>query len=441
LEADFGRLVAHPIDPNIIFLCTISSLDPITGSSVPADGIWKSDDLGNTWTVLSDSNLQSDFSILDLAISKSAPNTLFVATKEHGVFKSNDGGVSWSAINSGLPFPNANHSAVAIAVDPTNANKVYVSVAQTDGLDVFNLSPSHPGFYWSQDGGASWNSNNSGLPARSDGLGDGNSRTAVPSSIVVLPQSPNYIILGMAEIHVNTVLLFGSKAAKTSGKVFYSTSFGQGNFSEASSGLPTNIKQGVDLGTSVARISASIMMLSHSTGSAIEIWAAHTGLTFDIDLGGNAKAVNRGKGVFFTKNGTWQERNSGLPYISSWTDPASTSSVTIQSIDCTPVGSVAVGTGNMQNGVLIGTLRADQGNSSSNATKVYASPVSAAGGWLANWDAGLDVSPTFGYTEANAAGITFNSNTTWAFATVRWSDGSVTNPLTDDNGIYRVRIR
>ncbi|MDP6849502.1 MAG: hypothetical protein QGH51_03435 [Planctomycetota bacterium] len=441
LQADFGHLVAHPTDPNVIYLCTMSPLDPVTGTPGPADGIWKSSDLGNTWSVLSDSVMSPDYSILGLAISTSAQDTLYVSTKEHGVFKSLDGGLSWAAVNNGLPFPNANHSGVAIAVDPTDANKVYVSVAQTDGLDIFNLSPDHPGFYWSHDGGASWQSNNSGLPSRYDNIADGNSRTAVPSSIVVLPQSPNYVLLGMAEIHVNTVLLFGSKTAKTSGKVFYSSNFGNGTFTEASSGLPTNIKQGVNLGTSVARISSSIMMLSHSTGSSIDVWSTHTGLTFDLDLIGNALVVNRGQGAFFTKNGNWQARNAGLPYISSWTAPPTAGGATVKFTDCTSVGTVAVGAGNSENAVLLGSIGTDQGNSSANNAKVYASLDSASTAWIGNWDSGLDVSPTLGYSSANAAGITFNADMSYAFATVRWGDPSTTTPLVADDGVYRVKLR
>ncbi|HJM38527.1 MAG TPA: hypothetical protein QGG59_00255 [Planctomycetota bacterium] len=440
LQADFGRIVAHPTNPNVIYLCTMSSLDPISGVPGPADGIWKSSDLGVTWTVLSDAVMSPDYSILGLAISESSPDTLYVSTKEYGVFKSTDGGISWAAMNNGLPFPNGNHSGVAIAVDPADADKVYVSVAQTDGLDIFNLSPDHPGFYLSHDGGASWQSNNTGLPSRYDNVADGNSRTAVPSSIVVLPQSPNYVLLGMAEIHVNTVLLFGSKTAKTSGKVFYSSNSGTGNFREASSGLPTNIKQGVSLGTSVARISASIVMLSNSTGNSINVWSTHTGLTFDIDLGGNALVVNRGQGAFFTKNGNWQARNAGLPFISSWTAPPA-GGATVKFIDCTSVGTVAVGTGNTEKAVLLGSIGTDQGNSSSNNAKVYASRDSASTAWIGNWDAGLDVSPTLGYSEANAAGITFNADMSYAFATVRWGDPSTTTPLVADDGVYRVKLR
>ncbi len=440
LAADFGRIVAHPTDPNTIYLCTMSAIDPLSGNPGPAEGIWKSDDLGNSWSILSDSVLLADFSILGLAISASAPDTLFAATKQHGVFKSTDGGISWLAINSGLPFPNADHSAVAIAVDPTNANKLYLSVAQTDGLDIFNLSPDHPGFYWSHDGGSTWNSNNSGLPSRYDNIGDGHSKTAVAASIVVLPQAPNYVLLGMAEVDVNTVLLFGSKTAKTQGRAYYSANFGDGSFTQVSNGLPTDIKQGVSLGTSVARISSSIMMLSNSTGNSIDIWSSHTGLTFDIDLLGNALVFNRGQGAFNTKNGNWQDRNLGLPYVSSWTAPPS-GGVSTKFVDCISVGTVAVGTGNSENAVMIGSIGTDQGNPAANNAKIFASLDSAQTGWLGNWDSGLDVSPTLGYSAATAAGIVFNADLSYAFATVRWSDPAVTTPDVTDDGVYRVKLR
>ena len=54
-----------------------------------------------------------------LAIDPTTPSTLYAGTGSDGVFKSTDGGGSWSAVNTGLPG-----TAVvvdALAIDPDHA--------------------------------------------------------------------------------------------------------------------------------------------------------------------------------------------------------------------------------------------------------------------------------------------------------------------------------
>ncbi|MBC8370544.1 MAG: hypothetical protein H8E25_11130 [Planctomycetes bacterium] len=441
LTGVMGNIIAHPTDANTIYQCTTGQIDPISLSMTTGDGLWVSHDAGNSWSVLSDSTFLSTYAISGLAICRDFSNVMYASTTEYGVFKTTDAGQTWTAVNDGLPFPHVNNSAVAIAVDPTDPDRVYTSVAQTGGLDIFNLAPSHPGFFTSTNGGNTWTANHSGLPARSDSLSDSKSRTGVATSILVLPQAPNNVLLGMIDVHVNTVLLFGSKSATTSGRVFYNGNHGSGSFTEIGSGLPSGITQGTQLGTSVARISSSTMILSCSSGPNINVWATHTGITADVDLVGNSYVVNRSKGPFNTTTGAWSARNGALPYINNWTDPASSGTSTIKSIAATTTSAVAVGTGSMSDACLVGTLRSDQGVASSNKTKIFGSLDSGASNWIAAWDGGLNDSPTLGYSEANAGSIVFNADMSYAFASVTWSDALTTTPLTTDNGIYRVYLR
>jgi hypothetical protein len=441
LSGVMGNLVAHPTDADTLYQCTIGQIDPISLSMTAGDGLWVSHDTGNSWSTLSDSTFLSSYAVSGLAICRDFSNVMYASTTEFGIFKTTDAGQTWTAVNSGLPFPHVNNTAVAIAVDPADPDRVYTSVAQTGGLDIFNLAPNHPGFFVSTNGGNSWAANNTGLPARSDSLSDSKSRTGVATSILVIPQSPNYVLLGMIDVHVNTVLLFGSKTATTSGRIFFNGNRGNGSFSEIAAGLPGGITQGTQLGASVARISSSTMTLSCSTGANINVWATHTGITADVDLVGNSYVVNRSKGPFNTTTGVWNARNGALPYVSNWTDPASTSTSTIISIGATTTSPVAVGTGSLSNACLVGTLRSDQGNANSNKTKVFGSLDSGASNWIATWDGGLDVSPTLGYSEANPGSIVFNANMSYAFASVAWSDSTTTAPMNTDNGIYRVYLR
>jgi photosystem II stability/assembly factor-like uncharacterized protein len=81
-----------------------------------------------------------------LAIDPSTPATLYAGTFFGGVFKSTNGGTSWTAINSGLTIT----SVYALAIDPSTPAMLY---AGTDG-----------GVFKSTNGGTSWAAVNSGLP-------------------------------------------------------------------------------------------------------------------------------------------------------------------------------------------------------------------------------------------------------------------------------------
>src|SRR5689334_12387222 len=67
---------------------------------------------------------QEGFSPQVLAAAPSAPGTLYTAGLEAGVFRSTNGGASWTNIGAGLPSDRLN----TLAVDPRNAAVVYAAV-------------------------------------------------------------------------------------------------------------------------------------------------------------------------------------------------------------------------------------------------------------------------------------------------------------------------
>jgi photosystem II stability/assembly factor-like uncharacterized protein len=77
--------------------------------------------------------------VLSLAIDPTKPATLYAGAKNAGVFKSSDGGTSWTAINTGLP---SGISVSTLVISPMNPSTLYVGTNQ----DVFKTS----------DGGESW---------------------------------------------------------------------------------------------------------------------------------------------------------------------------------------------------------------------------------------------------------------------------------------------
>ena len=117
-------------------------------------GVWKTNDFGRTWNPVFDD--QPTGSIGFVAVAPSSPETVYVGSGEglqrpdlsvgDGMYKSTDGGKSWRHI--GLDDAQQISS---IAVDPRDADKVYVAVL------------GHPygpnatrGLYKSLDGGGSW---------------------------------------------------------------------------------------------------------------------------------------------------------------------------------------------------------------------------------------------------------------------------------------------
>src|SRR5215475_4432304 len=87
-------------------------------------------------------------SVTALAVAPTSPPTVYAAVGG-GMFKTTDGGMSWSASNTGLP----NTTVVALAIDPTAPATVYA--ATNGGYRVFKTT----------DGGGSWSAVNTGLTA------------------------------------------------------------------------------------------------------------------------------------------------------------------------------------------------------------------------------------------------------------------------------------
>src|SRR5437867_4925246 len=89
----------------------------------------------NVWT----SNGPGGGTVLALAIDPATPSSVYAGTNRGGVFKSTNGGTSWTAVNTGLPF---NTIAQALAIDPVNTATLYVGTTA--------------GVFKSTNGGASW---------------------------------------------------------------------------------------------------------------------------------------------------------------------------------------------------------------------------------------------------------------------------------------------
>ena len=119
-------------------------------------GVWKTDDAGHSWKNISDGFFRSS-SIGAIAVAESDPNVVYVGSGEHavrgqsssygdGVYKSTDAGKTWK--NIGLA---ATRQISEVRVHPSNPELVYVA-AQGDRWK----GTAERGIYRSSDGGKSW---------------------------------------------------------------------------------------------------------------------------------------------------------------------------------------------------------------------------------------------------------------------------------------------
>ncbi len=143
-EIQSGRVVdieGIPGKPNTLFV------------GYATGGLWRTDDGGNSWTSLFDH--YSSFGIGDFAIAKDG-KTIWLGTGENnsqrtsyagtGIFKSPDAGKTWQYM--GLP---ESHHIGRILIDPNNPNTVYVGAMG----HLYSQNPER-GVYKTIDGGKTW---------------------------------------------------------------------------------------------------------------------------------------------------------------------------------------------------------------------------------------------------------------------------------------------
>jgi uncharacterized repeat protein (TIGR01451 family) len=97
--------------------------------------VFKSTDGGATWSASYTGLANTD--VIALAIDPQTPTTLYAGTNGAGVFKSTDGGTNWSDMNIGLTNPDV----YALAIDPQTPTALY---AGTRGGGVFAIQQVSP---------------------------------------------------------------------------------------------------------------------------------------------------------------------------------------------------------------------------------------------------------------------------------------------------------
>lgn len=169
--ASIGAIAIAPSDPKIIYVG--SGEADMREDITQGNGMYKSTDGGQTWTRI---GLEDTEQIGRVLIDPHDPNVVLVAALGHpygpnaerGVFRTTDGGKSWTKVL----YKDENTGAIDLASDPQDSKTVYASLWQTRRPPWNVYPPSNgpgSGLYRSTDGGATWQPIENGIPK--EGLG------------------------------------------------------------------------------------------------------------------------------------------------------------------------------------------------------------------------------------------------------------------------------
>jgi photosystem II stability/assembly factor-like uncharacterized protein len=165
-----SEVIIHPTDPDIVYVAAQGHLWGHTGER----GIYRTTDGGRTWTRLA-GGLPADgrTGASDLAVDPSNPDVLYAGFWERlrmphrflsggpngGLFRSTDGGRTWSKLTNGLPSGETGKIEVAVyRRDPRIlvANIEHGFQPSQNSADYADMTKLGTGIYRSEDGGASW---------------------------------------------------------------------------------------------------------------------------------------------------------------------------------------------------------------------------------------------------------------------------------------------
>jgi hypothetical protein len=126
--------------------------DPVNASRLYCgySQMFVSNNLGQNWTALN--SMGGSGTIVEFAIAPSN-NLIIFAIRGNSIFKTSNGGTSWSVINGSIPVGSAEPT--FITIDPLNANNVWVTLS---GYSAGNK------VYQSLNGGSSWTNVSYNLP-------------------------------------------------------------------------------------------------------------------------------------------------------------------------------------------------------------------------------------------------------------------------------------
>jgi len=148
-----GRIRIHPSNPDVVY---VAALGHAFGKN-PERGVYKTTDGGRTWSRILFRN--DSTGVWDLIMDPTDPNTLYASFwyayrtpwslnsggPGSGIMKSTDGGATWTELTRNPGLPKGVLGKIGLAVSPANPRRVWAQIEADSG-----------GTYRSDDGGATW---------------------------------------------------------------------------------------------------------------------------------------------------------------------------------------------------------------------------------------------------------------------------------------------
>lgn len=161
-----GKITIAPSAPETVY---VGTGEPWTRNSVSVGtGMYKSTNGGTSWKSI---GLENTERISDMVVHPTDPNTVYVAAlghlwdanEERGVFKTTDGGTSWTKVL----YLDENTGATSIELDPNNPDIVYAVLWSHRRYPASFDSgfTGGSGVYKSTNGGTDWEKIHQGLPS------------------------------------------------------------------------------------------------------------------------------------------------------------------------------------------------------------------------------------------------------------------------------------
>jgi len=198
-------------------------------------------------------------------------NTIWIGTPAGGLWKSTNGGSSWTVVSD--QFDNMGIS--AIAIDYTNTNIMYIGTGDKEAGDTYST-----GIMKSTDGGSTWSSTS---------VTFSKSQGAKCTDILMHPTNPSILVASFNGLVYRTTNGFSSKSTVLSatimdmefkpgdpntiyaaGTKFYKSTNGGTSFSQVSSGLPTSGVQRMELAVSADSPSRVWLLAGNSSDQGMK---------------------------------------------------------------------------------------------------------------------------------------------------------------------------
>lgn len=169
--ASVGAIAVSTSNPSTVY---VGTGEPDMRDSIAyGNGVYKSTDAGKTWKHL---GLENTKQIGRIIVDPKNPNTVFVAAlgnayapnPDRGVYRSQDGGVTWQKVL----FKNENVGAIDLAFDPVDSKIVYATLWNVRRPPWFIYAPANgpgAGIFKSTDGGSTWKEISVGIPLEGRG--------------------------------------------------------------------------------------------------------------------------------------------------------------------------------------------------------------------------------------------------------------------------------